>query len=302
MKLFKKNIKHNQDVSRTPNAISSKYTYYSKRKDFENKSGKDPAEKLGSKFANKKASLSKNFLIVILLFVFIFVILYYGTIKNLTNIKIDNKNNVATRETEIYKKFVTEYIGSSILNQTKLLFDSRGLSKELKQRFPEISAVDINLPLIGRTPEVKISITKPGFILSSNKQFYVIGINGVALLKLSDVKDQNNLNLHIVNDQAYTKIEPGKAALPKEQALFISTVVEQLESQGYSVDTLTIPSSIYDLHVKLKDENFYIKFNILEDAKQQVGSFIALHNYMKSKGQTANEYIDVRVGERVFYR
>lgn len=215
---------------------------------------------------------------------------------------INDDKNTTLRDPVVYQEAATQYANSSIVNHSKLLFDSQGLTNELKEQFPEIAAATVTVPIITRRPIVRIQTTKPGFILVSGQEAYLIGANGIALLNMRDAQNVADLGLRSVNDESGIDIQPGKAALPQEQALFISAVIEQLEKQGLQIESLTIPTSPYDLHIRIKDTPYFVKFNILEDPKQQAGSLIALKKKLDADKVTPKEYIDVRVGERVFYK
>lgn len=229
-------------------------------------------------------------------------LLYMTTLNNDVQITTKDKNESILREQSKYKEIATAFINKSPINRSKLLFDSKGLTNELKKQFPELSAVSVTVPIFSRRPVITIQTTRLGFILISGKESYIIGTNGVALVNVNDTEGVVALGLRTVSDNSGVDIKIGKSALPQEQAMFISTVVEQLEKQNIKVDSLSIPKSPYDLHVRIVGEKYYVKFNILEDAKQQSGAFIALKNKLSSEGKIPAEYIDVRVGERVFYK
>ena len=233
-----------------------------------------------------------------------FGLIFVGYISILSpEVKIVNKgNSLKLRENSVYQAEATSFIKASAVNRSKLMFDSQGLSNHLRQKFPELASVVIDLPIIGNQPTVSLQVARPSFILSSANEAYLISENGVALLNIRDVDNLSSFSLRTVNDASGVAVETGKAVLPREQALFIATVVEQLEGQNRQISSMTIPASPYDLHIRLKDTRYFIKFNIMEDPKQQTGSFIALQERLKSKNIMPNEYIDVRAGERVFYK
>ncbi len=227
---------------------------------------------------------------------------YFATIDNDAQITTKTKYESTLREQSVYKKAVSDYINRSPINRSKLFFDSKGLSDELKKQFPEISAVAVSMPIVSRRPVVVIQASRPGFVLVSGRNSYIIGVNGLTLARASDVDNRLSQELKVVDDQSGSSVQLGKSAFPQEQSLFICTVIEQLEAQNIKVDSLSLPKSPYDLSVKVVGQSYFVKFNILEDAKQQVGSYIALKNKLQEEGKVAKEYIDVRVGERVYYK
>lgn len=301
MNLFGKK-KSTPQRQRTPASNRSVYSYHSKRSERTDQLTRRPDEVVEKKQVRKKRKVVQHIPALFLVIVIMVSVLYLSTVDTKVRVVVKDDKNTTLRDPAVYQEAATKFVNGSIVNHSKLLFDSQGLTEHIKQEFPEIAAATVTLPVMGRRPVVSVQTTKPGFILVSDQNAYVVGTNGVALLNVRDGQNVSNLGLRTVNDESGVVIEPGKAALPQEQALFISTVVEQLEKQGLQVESLTIPSSPYDLNVKLVGASYYVKFNILEDPKQQAGSFIALKKKLDSDKVIPKEYIDVRVGERVFYR
>lgn len=302
MNIFKKQ-NQTRKPSVMPKSNTSKYNYSSKRVEVGSQAGRQSFGRDSKKYPNSKPNILLHLPALIILVLILCGIFYSSTLNSSAKIKVLSENkNITLRDQSVYQQKVDEFIRQSVLNRSKLLFDSQGLTAKLKQEFPEIAGVGVNLPLLTRQVEVKLQLTKPSFILDSKQNLFLIGNNGVALLKASDIKDLASLNLLTVTDQSTLEIELGKPAIPKEQVQFMNIVVEQLQKQGFELESLTIPTNLYDLHIKLKGLPYYLKLNILEDPKQQVGSFIATKQHLDKKGQGASEYIDLRVGERVFYK
>lgn len=303
MKLFNnKKLVPNRQPKLTPASNKSLYSYHHKRAERSNQLNRDPeAVEKGHEVRNKK-KLVQHIPLLFLVITIIIGVLYLSTVD--VNVKVISKGDKSTalRDLNIYQESAQKLVSKSILNRSKLLFDSQALISEFKQQFPEISAVTVTVPIMGRRPILYIQTTKPSFILTSNNNSYLVGSNGKVLLSTQDVNNLDTYNLRTVHDESGINVQPGKSALPQQQAIFISMVIEQLEKQGFKIEYLTIPTSPYDLYVRLVGTPYVVKLNILEDPKQQVGSFIALKNKLDSEKIVPKEYIDVRVGERVFYK
>lgn len=282
-----------------PNAKQATFNYYGNRSDSSS-INRNPEKVTKQKRSLPRAVQHLPSLLVLILI--LLGLIFMSTLSPKVKLIINDENNTTFRNEQSYVDAANAYIGASIINRSKFLFDSNGLEAEMKRQFPEIAVASASAPLIGRRPVLELQTTRPALLLASESSTVLVGNNGLALANLSDVQDKNRINVPTVEDQTGLKIEIGKAALPQEQAVFISTVVEQLEKQSIQVDRLTIPTSPYDLHVRIKGEKYFIKFNILEDPKQQAGSFITLKRSLDSQNKKPNEYIDVRAGERVFYK
>ncbi len=306
MRLFKQNAqRERQRIRRMPNEKNSVYTYYQRRSIRNDALGRDASEDVKSEKRRQPRAV-QHIPSLMLLIVALISMIFVSTVDPNAKInhldKSTNSSALSLRDDAVYQAAAQHFIENSIVNRSKFLIDSAGLRSELQRQFPELAAVTVTLPIMGRRPVIGIQTTKPAFILVSGAQSVLVGNNGVALVEARDVKRLDSLNIKTVQDESGLEIETGKAALPKEQALFIATVIEQLEKQNIAVDTLTIPQSPYDLHVRIKDKAYVVKFNVLEDPLQQSGAFVAIKQKLEAEQGDPQEYIDVRVGERVFYK
>ena len=297
--------KRPSDETRVPSANRSVYAYHQKRSTRENSLGRKVETSEQVEKRNKQRAI-QHIPTLVLVIAVVVSLGYISTLDlNPRIVLIDGQEvskAVNLRDQSVYQAAAQDYIKGSIVNRSKFLIDSDGLSREMKKQFPEIAAATVTLPIMGRRPVIELQATRPAFILTSGSTSMLIGTNGVALVNIKDAADVSALNLHAVSDESGVQLEAGKAALPQEQAQFISIIIEQLEKQGFQIESLTIPKSPYDLNVRIKGKGYYGKFNILEDPLQQAGSFIALSKKLENDKINPSEYIDVRVGERVFYR
>ncbi len=291
--------------TQVPKANRSVYSYHQNRSSRTDNIGRkvETDEKLEKRNKHRTVQHIPTLLMVLVLIV---CLVYISTLNTTPRIEIiDGQQAVKgtnIRDEEVYRAAAEKYLNGSIVNRSKFLVDSDGLSRELKKQFPEIAAATVTIPIMGRRPVVELQATRPAFILKSGNSSMLIGNNGVALVDTANAVNLEGMKLLTVTDESGVQLEEGKAALPQEQAQFVSIVVEQLQKQGYQIESLTIPKSPYDLNVKITGKGYYVKFNILEDPLQQAGSYIALSKKLESEKISPKEYIDVRVGERIYYR
>lgn len=228
---------------------------------------------------------------------------YFSFIKN-TEVSVKDvvKNTTEVRSDSEYLDSVNSFIDSSVLNQSKITFDNDGLIKKLKEDFPEIQTVELSTSIFTDVLTARISITKPVFALETSNKIVIVGENGVALSVNDKSQANDTKGLKRVVDSSGVEPELGKPVFPKEQALFIAIVNEQLEKQSINVSSLEVTTSPYDLHVRLEGRGYYVKFNILEDPLQQAGALASFIKNQESRGVVPVEYVDVRVEERLFYK
>lgn len=204
------------------------------------------------------------------------------------------------RPVDAYQQAAEDILTSSVLNRSKLTINTEGVKKDLQQRFPELSDVEIMLPLTGHRPVIQAISERPALLLASQKGVFVIGENGKVLMKSSD--SQSLPQLPSVRDEANLDIEPGRSVLSAKDVDFITSLYQQFESKQIAVNSLTLPVLASELHVRLSDQPYYIKFSLLTDPRIVAGQYIALKKKLDSDRIIPTEYIDSRVEERIFYK
>lgn len=84
---------------------------------------------------------------------------------------------------------------------------------------------------------------------------------------------------------------------------FIQTVLYQLQQKHIVVTMLVLPAASREFDLYIDGARYYGKFNLASDtARQQAGTFLATKHYLEGKGLAPQEYIDVRVDGRAYYK
>lgn len=205
------------------------------------------------------------------------------------------------RSGDVYADFVTKQLGSSVLNKSKLTFNAEPLIESIKKEFPEVDSAIVTLPLIGHKPIVRIAVASPAFVLATSQGAYYVSDKGMPLVKVADVADQPQ-NVPTVSDETNVPIEPGKQVLPSDMVTFIAQLLAHLSSTKVAYETVTLPLEVNEVRVKPMGVPYYVRFNALEDARTQVGTYLAVKNRLEESREQPREYIDVRVEERAYYK
>jgi hypothetical protein len=217
-------------------------------------------------------------------------------------IRISDSSRPA-QEVSVYRGSIEEILNNSPLYMTKLSFDYNGLSKQLRERHPEISSVTSSFGLIGDQPVISLSFYEPAFLATSNGQQWIIDSRGVAITELStDQLKARYSSLININDDIGLIRAPGDTLISGADAKYIESIKYQLEGKGYVVKSITIPSSPRELDVVLDGENYRIRFSLDQQSEEQAGAAIAAIATLKKSGQTIQEYLDVRPGEKVYWK
>lgn len=215
----------------------------------------------------------------------------------------DASNKFALQDTAVYQQAAHRLLGSSMANNNKLTINTDAVATQLKQQFPEIHAVSISLPFIGRQPTIYIQPATPQLVLATPSGQFIIDSAGRALAT-ADAGTQlpDKRPVPIVTDQSGLTFKKGDIALSSESVAFMTEIAGQLDAKQIKTETWTLPRAASELDVKVSGAPYFIKFNLQGTAKEQVGAFLAARQYLGGQGTTPGEYIDARVPGRVYYK
>ena len=206
------------------------------------------------------------------------------------------------RAQNVYQQAAQHFLADSIFNRTKITINTGAFAQNMKKQFPELSSVSITLPLMGHRPIVEIALSQPALILVSNQGSYVVDLDGRAVMSTSETHNISSLGLPKISDQNTAKTQLGSGVLPNSDVTFIIQVIAQLKAKNLIVESLTLPAAADELHLKLKDQPYFIKFNTQLDSRQSAGTYLALKQKLDTDHVTPVEYVDVRVEGKAYYK
>ncbi|HSX27152.1 MAG TPA: hypothetical protein VLG25_00015 [Patescibacteria group bacterium] len=187
-----------------------------------------------------------------------------------------------------------------IKNRNKITFDEGQIVAEAKKHFPEISDAAITLNLFSQTPNVKISVSEPAFILSSQEADYIVDHEGVAVAKRVELPKLSALP--ILLDQTGFNVSLGKQVISSDQVKFINQLIAQAKKSKVPILSMTLPAKAQELDLKTKDHSYYIKFFLGGDSLAQIGQFLAARHQFEQTGKQPTKYLDVRVSGKIYYQ
>lgn len=280
-----------------PKNNTQNYThYYGKEQQRHTISRKDESKPRETvRQSSAKASSIPTYLAII---VIITSLLYSSFISSTPIVLVPSQQGL--RDKSFYQQQASEVISHSIFNKSKFTFDSRSFKEQLMTLSPEVDDVTVHIPLTGRKLVVGLVFERPAYVFTVSGKDYVVGANGVILAEAKDVTTTARENLRILEDKAPLTVSVGKPVLLTSDIAFIDTVYAELTAKGTVIDKMVLPQGAGELYVYVKDNNYFIKLSLSGDARQQAGAYSAV---MKTLGDAKpNEYVDVRVGERVFVK
>lgn len=191
-------------------------------------------------------------------------------------------------------------------NRNKLTFDATSLTQALKEKFPEISQVGVELPLFGRAPTIRIEVDKPSLALkpsaenSASSPSLIVDAKGTVVGSISSFSSIGDLTL--INDESGVGASVGQSILSQSEVNFILVVVAQAKRARVPIQSLTLPKLAQQLDLRTTDRTYFVKFYLGGDALTQSGQFLAARQHFDKTNRQPSAYLDVRVNGKVFYK
>lgn len=229
-------------------------------------------------------------------------ILYSLTLSSAPNIELVDSQVSAYRPMQEYQAYASGLISGSLMQQTKLTVNSGEIESKMLDHFPELNGAAMRLPVLGRKPTMTLSIRTPELLISNLTNLFVLDHNGRVVALAKDVEPETLTGLKTVKDESGIELNLGSQAVTSGTVDFIKEIEHQLADKQLEIDTVTLPKSANELHIKLKDTSYFIKMDIAGDARLQSGSYLAVREELARNKITPSQYVDVRVEEKAFYQ
>jgi hypothetical protein len=268
---------------RNPRQKQAVFSYSSSRRESVN-SHKNSRSATPQKHLSKVSLLAKLQMII-----FGAVLLvgatYLVSLDREANVRVEGEQSFI-RDNSEYINAVNTELNKSWQNKSKLTIKSQSISQSIKSQFPEVRSVSIRTSLFRHKPSVKLQLTKPTARLVKPDATYVLDSEGNALFDAGKTKASFNTNdlIPITDNSTYS--------------IHIKEIIRQFQDKNIPIKEMSLEAGGLELHVKLKDKAYFVKFSFLSDARQSSGAYITI----RKNNVPANQYIDVRLPERVYVK
>lgn len=240
-------------------------------------------------------------LILLLLLLLIAYLLFYSSIFKINKIELVGFNKISANK--ISKDFLGTQLNSYrylVLRQDNLLIFSKDeLIKNIEN--------DYNLDNISINKEFphKLLLTiqekSPFLIYSSNNSKYYLDEYGVISSKITDNNNENE-SITIITNDANEETFPNEVIFSKNKISFILSIIEKLSKiDKINTTSYSIPNKIsFQLNVNL-EQGYSIYFDMNKNIDDQITKLRRVL-YESESGETPIEYIDLRIGDRVYIK
>ncbi|MDB5169488.1 MAG: hypothetical protein JWO41_844 [Candidatus Saccharibacteria bacterium] len=286
---------------------AANYSYYNRRSQTSDNTGRDTAREALRKAARKHGSFwLQRFGLLFLLVAAVACLISSASLSpHAKIIALKGADGAALlQDPSVYQAAADKLLDGSILNRTKITVNTDHLAQALAKQFPELGGATVTLPLLAHRPIVYLQPVQPVLIMSTPNGSFVIDSTGKALLPSTSLIAAQRDALPAVIDQSGFKVEANKLVLPSSTVAFVQVVLTQLKAHSFTAASLTLPAASQELDVKLADQPFFVKFNLADaaSARTQAGTFIAAFGRLQQQGISPGQYIDVRLVGRAYYK
>lgn len=189
-----------------------------------------------------------------------------------------------------------------LLNQSKLTIQTNKLSADIEQSFPEIDSAKIELPLMGRLPNVVITPGTPAVVLVTQKGGFYINGSGKTMARVDQVTGSVLDAITVVRDDSGLIPEAGKQALPRQTVLTILQLVELSATAKLTLELMVLPPTPNEIDITIKGSPYIVRLSLDQDPRQGIGALLALREKFKNDNIQPVAYVDLRVPDKAFYK
>lgn len=256
---------------------------------------------LGARNSQKRGLTVRRLAVVMALFAVLAVGIYNLLLSPEPSVRFvgSQASQSLLRSAAEYQRATADLLRSSIWNRTKFTVQSDSLADELQKKFPEIQNARVSIPVVGHTVNVSITPITPAMLYQSGGKTYVLNERGRVTGLGTDEAAKNAI---LVRDSSNASVAIGSQALSQSNITYLLELQHQLAAKNIKITEVELPVGSQSAYVRIDTKPYMIKFSFQEDVVRQAGAFLAAYDHMNQTNTNPSEYVDVRVGERVFFR
>ena len=213
------------------------------------------------------------------------------------------QNGPAYRTAQEYDAIISDALHGDVRNLFKPTLQGDAVSTELMKQIPEATSINIYAPLLGRRAEVIITTSAPfAVLLQSNDPSYIINNRGKVVINTQKSTIDTSTLSTVTNTSGITYKEIDQIFKPDEMLSMQELQFQYAQGKDGVAVAYILPQLPREIHTQ---EGAYIaKFSIDSGVSmtQQFGALRAVQGQLAVQGKSPLEYIDVRLGDKVFIK
>lgn len=303
MRFFKRKNKQNIETGRnTKNDIPKQrvISYYTaSRRQLDNFERTSVNQSESSLAFSRLERIRSSWFTVVIAIVILIVIGYLASLSTTPQISI---NGTKYRSDGDYKKLIEDAIGNDIRNRLKPLLQVNTLSESVSKAIPEAGSVIIKSSFLGHRPEIIIDTDEPIAIFSQPGSVdYLLSNRGRLLLPTSE-SVISTTGLPLIQNLTGINGKAGEQFMRPDETLAFKRLFSQYATDK-STPIFTLNTTPHEILAKESGRgSYYARYLLTDTITSQYGSLRATEKKLQEISQTANEYIDIRLIDKAYYK
>lgn len=187
--------------------------------------------------------------------------------------------------------------------QTNVFAFDESLTKQHIQETFAFSDVTIDVQLFKRKISITVTETPPSLIWYSQQTYYFVNNEGTIIRIITDITQEGSGMAQIIDDsQELSNI--GQSVLSRDKITFITTVHDALkEITSLPVFNYSFANKLStQLKVHITDQPYVIYFDTSSEVNGQLEKLRRIVSEGLVTEKNPQEYIDLRIGDRVYFK
>lgn len=179
------------------------------------------------------------------------------------------------------------------------LFNKSELTATLKQKY-NFKDIKITKSLFNK---IKINLEEKNYnlIWKEGDSYFFINEDGDVVYSAS-FNEIANINLPIIENISQNLIRNNKTAFAPKYLSYAVKLNGKMAENRFEIEKFILDSDVNTVKVKLKPSQVLIYFNIDEDLGAQINKLTVLINESLKDSYKNKNYIDLRYGDKVYYK
>lgn len=232
-------------------------------------------------------------LIMLLVIAAVYVILG-STLLRVHGVKVEGTTSGAMAGD--IQKSIELQLSQNIFSSNVLSLNTRKIEEETKRQIPLIESIQVRLALPLRLVAA-VQLHQAQIRWRSGADNYAVASDGRAFRKSSGQDDQ----LPLVVDNSNVPLTEGQQVTSDQFVKFVREIDSQLPGLVGGIKQYDVFDTTYEISV-LTATGYRIKLDSSRPSKDQIAELSAVIGLVKKQNKKINEYVDVRIAGRSFYK